>query len=279
MRLVKSLRQKAARINPYYSPLGDLFRISPQTFLTYLGLILAVELQTVWVAPNLGTLYYGFLLVIIVHQYLVAANDPNRDALLLLATIPMLRMLAMAMPVGLVPPLARYFMVGIPVALGVFLLIRKTKMNWGEIGIRLPVIRKKDLIWENILIALSGVPLGIIGYYFGDPIPLVTAGTWQEILIGILVVFIFIASLEEIVFRGILLRTLYRQFGALGIIMSTIVYLVLFASSHSIGMIFIMGFVSLLYSWNALESGSVLAIIISHGLMFTGMLIFWPLLI
>lgn len=276
--MVNRLRQKIARIPAEYDPLGTMLRIWPQTILMYIVLILAVEFQTIWLAPTLGTFYYGLILVLILHHYLLAENDQNRNALILLASIPMLRLLAMAMPVSLVPPVVRYILVGIPVALGVFLLVKQTGMGSGEFGIRLPNLRKQDQIWENILIALSGVPLGIIGFYFGDPIPLVTDGNWQEILAGTLVVFLFVAALEEIVFRGILLRILHKIFGSFGILIATTVYLVLFASSHSFGMVFIMGFVSLLYSWHALESKSILAITISHGLMFTGMLIFWPLI-
>lgn len=276
--MVNGLRQKIRRISPDYDPLSTLLHVWPQTILMYVVLILAVEFQTIWLAPTLGTLYYGLILILILHHFLLAENDPSRNSLILIASIPMLRLLAMALPVSLVPPVARYIMVGLPVALGVFLLVKQTGLGRQEFGINLPTTRKREQFWENLLIALSGLPLGIIGFYFGDPIPLVTDGNWQEILAGTLVVFIFVAALEEVVFRGILLRTLHKLFGPYGILIATIVYLVLFASSHSFGMVFIMGFVSLLYSWHALESRSILAVTISHGLMFSGMLIFWPLI-
>lgn len=271
------MRKRIVKINPFYSELVNLLRITPAKIFTYLFLIILIELQIVWLESVAGTVYYVLLLVIMLHHYLLAEEDPNRGQVLLLASIPLLRLLSMAMPVGLVPPLYRYPMVGIPVLAAVFLMVKQSGVPLKELGLRMPEIKKGEAVWENLLIAVSGIPLGIFGYYFADPIPLVTTGTTREIIAATFIVFIFIGALEEIVFRGLLLHTISKVFGKTGIILSSLVYLVFFTSSLSLGMIGLMGFVSLLYSWHVLESKSILAVTISHSLMFVTMLIFCPL--
>lgn len=183
----------------------------------------------------------------------------------------------MAMPVGLIPPIYRYPMVGIPVIISIGIVLRETSIPRGQIGLQWPSFRKSEQLWENILIAMSGIPLGLMGYYFADPIPLVTEFHWGEVIASILVVILYIAILEEVVFRGILLNTLKNTFGQFGILMASILYTMLFASYPSIEGIILMGFSSLLYSWHVLESRSILAATISHTLMIVGMLIIWPI--
>lgn len=271
------MRKRIVKISPFYSELVNLLRITPAKIFIYLFLIVLIELQTVWLEPVAGAFYFGILLIVMLHHYLLAEEDPKRGQVLLLASIPLLRLLSMAMPVGLVPPLYRYSMVGIPVLAAVFLMVKQSGVPLKELGLRMPEIKKGENFWENILIAVSGIPLGIFGYYFADPIPLISSGTTREIIFATLMVFIFIGALEEIVFRGLLLQTLNKVFGKTGIIFTSLVYLAFFTSSQSIGMIGLMGFVSLLFSWHVLESKSILAVTISHSLMFVSMLIFCPL--
>lgn len=265
------------KITPFYSELDALVRISPGRILAYIFAFAAIELQTVWIAPKLGTLYYGIILVILLHHYLLSTSDPNRNKLLLLTPIPLLRLISMAMPVGHVDPLYRYPMVGIPVFISLALILKEADLPWSQLGLQLPRIRRTEQIWENILIALSGIPLGIMGYYFADPIPLVTTFNWAEVIASLLVVILYVALLEEIVFRGMLLHTLVHSYGQVGILISSIIYTILFASYYSVQGIVLMGFASLLYNWHAHESRSILAATISHTLMITGMLIIWPI--
>lgn len=272
------MRKRIAKIIPFYSELDTFLRLTPAKIFLYLSLIFAIELHTIWIEPVSGTFYYGVLFIILLHHYLLDAEDTNRNQLLLLSAIPLLRILSMAMPVGLVSPLYRYPMVGIPVFTAIILIVKQTQISWKDLGVRLPEIRKSEDVWENVLITVSGIPLGIIGFYFGNPIPLVSTGTPEEVITAAIMVLFFIGALEEIVFRGLLLHTLIRSFGRMGIVLSSAIYLLLFASSGSIGMVVLMGFVSLLYSWHALESRSIMAVTISHSLMFAGMLIFYPLM-
>lgn len=272
------MRKRIAKITPFYSELDTFLRISPVKIFLYLSLIFAIELHTIWIEPVSGTFYYGVLFIILLHHYLLGAEDQNRNQLLSLSAIPLLRIMSMAMPVGLVSPLFRYPMVGIPVFAAIILIVKQTQISWKEIGVRLPVVKNSENVWENLLIALSGIPLGIIGFYFGSPIPLVSTGTPEEVITAVLMVLFFVGALEELVFRGLLLHTLIRSFGRMGIVLASALYMLLFASSGSAGLVVLMGFVSLLYSWHVLESRSILAVTVSHSLMFAGMLIFYPLM-
>lgn len=271
------MKKNIVKIDPFYSELDVLARITPPRIAAYIIAFAAIEFQTVWIEPKLGTLYYGFILVILLHHYLFASADSNRYKLLLLSAVPLLRLISMAMPVGLVEPLYRYPMVGIPVFVSVALILRETALPWSQLGLQLPPIRRTEQVWENVLIALSGIPLGIMGYYFADPIPLVTTLNWPEIFASLLVVILYVALLEEIVFRGMLLHVLSHTFGLVGVVFSSIIYTALFSSYYTIEGIILMGVASLLYGWHVNESGSILAAAISHTLMIAGMVIIWPI--
>ena len=158
------------------------------------------------------------------HHYLLARDDPNRNKILLLAAIPLLRMLSMAMPVGLIQPLYRYPMVGIPVLVSIGIILKETNVPWSQIGLQWPQIQRSDQIWENVLIAMSGLPLGLMGYYFADPIPLLTTFSWGAVIASTLVIIFYIAILEEVVFRGMVLTTLQNTFGQMGILIATVLY-------------------------------------------------------
>ncbi len=273
----KALTKNILRVRPFFSELSGLARVSPDRILAYCVAIAAVELQTVWLQPKTGTLYHGFLVMILLHHYLLAKDDPNRNKILLLAAIPLLRMLSMAMPVGLIQPLYRYPMVGIPVLVSVGIILKETNVPWSQIGLQWPQIRKSEQIWENVLIAMSGLPLGLMGYYFADPIPLLTTFSLGAVIASTLVIIFYVAILEEVVFRGMVLTTLQNTFGQMGILIATVLYTLMFASYQSFEGIILMGFSSLLYSWHVLESRSVLAATISHTLMIVGMLVVWPI--
>ena len=275
--MAKALTKNILRIGPFFSELSGLARVSPDRILAYCIAIAAVELQTVWLQPKTGTLYHGLLVMFMLHHYLLARDDPNRNKILLLAAIPLLRMLSMAMPVGLIQPLYRYPMVGIPVLVSIGIILKETNVPWSQIGLQWPQIQRSDQIWENVLIAMSGLPLGLMGYYFADPIPLLTTFSWGAVIASTLVIIFYIAILEEVVFRGMVLTTLQNTFGQMGILIATVLYTLMFASYHSIEGIILMGFSSLLYSWHVLESRSILAATISHTLMIVGMLIVWPI--
>jgi len=266
------------KINPFFTELPALFRITPGKISVYIFAFIAIEFQSIWLEPKLSTLYYGIILFFLLHHYIFSTSDPNRTKLLLLAIVPLLRIISLGMPVGLVDPLYRYPMVGMPIFLATGLILKESNIPWSSFALQWPRIRKRDDIWENILIALSGIPLGLMGYYFADPIPLVTQFNWPQVIASILGVFIYIALLEEIIFRGIILHTLQSTYGQVGIVISTVVYTVLFTSYHSIEGIVLMGLASLLYSWHVLESRSILAATISHTLMVVGMLIVWPII-
>lgn len=271
------VKKQILQISPFFSEIPQLVRITPAKILTYLIAFTAIELQTIWLEPRLGTFYYGLILFILIHHYIFTGADPNRSKLLLLSIIPLLRIISLGMPVGLVEPIYRYPMVGIPIFLAVGLILKHSKIYWSEIALQLPKIRKPDDLWENILIALTGIPLGLLGYYFADPIPLITQFTWPDFIASALVVILYVALLEEIIFRGFILHTLVNTYGSVGIIISTIVYTAMFSSYHSIEGIVLMGIASLLFSWHVLESKSILAVTVSHTLMIAGMVVIWPI--
>jgi hypothetical protein len=134
-------RKDQIKVRPFFNDRADLLRITTSKILLYIVAFAAIEMQTVWLAPKFGTAYYGIILFILIHHYLLAGNDPNKNKLLLLSVIPILRIISFGMPVGLVEPIYRYPMVGIPALIAVGLIIQETNTPWSQLGLQMPVMR------------------------------------------------------------------------------------------------------------------------------------------
>src|SRR5206468_6059643 len=91
-----------------------------------------------------------------------------------------------------------YALAGVPVLASVWAAGRVTPISWSSIAIRGVDFR------TQLPIALAGVPLGALAYAILRPAPLVPHAASFRFLLAIVILLVFVAFPEELVFRCVL---------------------------------------------------------------------------
>jgi membrane protease YdiL (CAAX protease family) len=102
-----------------------------------------------------------------------------------------------------------------------------------------------------------------------------------QAVLSVIVAVVFIAGIEELVFRGILqgvaLRALDSSTGAVAV--SAIAYASLFVSSGSPAFVVVMLVTAIFFGWVVEVTGSLWGVIASHAMIAIGLLVAWPILL
>src|SRR5579872_524910 len=136
----------------------------------YVALIVAVQAVALLAGPTPATLGDAALVVAILTHFVLslpavergrrqgAPSHPAVRALPALALLPVLGILSVTMVSARLPQLAWYALVGIPVALGVALVVRTLELDRRDLG--LGAVSDMRQLW----IAATGIPLAVLGY-------------------------------------------------------------------------------------------------------------------
>ncbi len=187
-----------------------------------------------------------------------------------LGLVSLMRFFSLVLPLGLLAPVARYAVVAVPLLAAMWLLKRRLGLPTESLGMRLQQIPKQ--VW----IALSGIPLGLAGYWILRPEPLMPEAGAGTLAVGVLVL-LGVALTEELLFRGFLLSFAMQELGYVGVWLSSLISAALYVSSGSMGFAGFMGLVGWGFSECAWRSGSIWGVLLAHALMITGMSLVWPL--
>ena len=238
----------------------------------YILLIVVAEVFLVVAGPMVSLIAHGILLVVLAFH--TATLEPqNQQVLTALMLHPLLRVISLGLPTSGLPPLVQYVMVGLPLLVGVVLIMRILKLRLGDIGL------VNKLGWQPFVIGLLGWPLGLIGALIIRPTPAISTLTTPNLLIGIVVITVFSSSVEELVFRGILQTTLSQYFGGSVILLTSLLFVSAYIGTLSVPYIIFMGLVGVGFSLIVQRSGSLWGVVIAHSLFKCGALLVWPFLL
>jgi uncharacterized protein len=220
------------------------------------------EVVTMFVDVVSGVLIYGAALLILINLAYFSKLRRTRQVYLALTLLPLLRILSLAMPIHQVPPIFQYVLTGVPLLVATFVAIRANSLP----SLRLDLT---GLEWVyQIIISLSGIPLGVIAALTLVPPPSLVSHTN---LFGILLLWIvftlFGAVTEEVIFRGLVQKALSYSFGSLSVVLSSILYASMFLGTLSPGYVIFYGLTGLLFSIWVHISGSIIGVIMAHSLM------------
>ena len=94
-----------------------------------------------------------------------------------------------------------------------------------------------------------------------------------------LILLVFTGFLEELIFRCVLQYTALQQLGRLGIPYIAVIYAVFHLGYHSVlDLLFVFG-VALVFGWFVWRTGSILGVILSHGLTNITLYLVLPILL
>ena len=175
----------------------------------YLSVIVLGEVLTALGAAPVGMLIWLALLAILpLHAAFVAS--PLSSLLTALTLIPLIRVVSLALPLASFTLPGAYLLTSFPVLIGVAATIWVLKLSPSQVGLRVG----KPL--AQVGIAMLGVPLGLVEYVTLGPISGTPGGPVLAIVFGIILV-LFVAFVEELVYRGVVqamaTAALGRRFG------------------------------------------------------------------
>ncbi len=229
--------------------------------LIYLTVVAIAEILTPSVGILSNAVCYAVLIPVLLSHYALSQQPLYRRILPVLALAPLLHILSLTLSIREIPQIYWYALIGIPLLVGIALTARILDLSKARLGIRL---------WSwppQVLIALSGLPLSIIGFLILQPQPLITKPDWQNIVIGSVILMIFASFTEEILFRGLLLRIANEIFGYVGsILFSSALFAIMYIGSQSFGYMVFIALVGLFFGWCVHRTGSIWGVVLAHGI-------------
>ena len=246
----------------------------PGTSARLVAAICAAEVVLVFVHIGLGVLLHAIVLGAILYLQARRSRPVDRGTLVPLALVPLLRILSLTMPLPGLAPMFWTGLVGVPLAVGAVLAARTVGLGRVELGLR-------PTPWlPQVAIAALGLPAGFLAWLTGGPNGLVQEGaTPLEIFVAALLLVLFVAFLEEFVFRGVIQAGLSRAFGHGAIALSTTMYGSMYLGSLSFEYAALMTAVGLLHGVLADRTGSIAGVVASHAILVLGAFFVWPTLL
>ncbi len=236
----------------------------------YLAAVALAEAVGVWVNPLYGVVLACLLITLmLVHYGLTAA--PYRRVLPALMLAPLLRVLSLTLTVPALPPAFSYALIGLPMLVAAVLAAHHLGLGPGRLGLglRYPLLQ--------LVIAGTGVPLSLAAFSIMRPAPAVDISHWPSWLALAAAVVIFGGFMEEFVFRGLFQQVAGEVFGgAAAVILSSLLFAVLYLGSLSVGYILFVGLVGIYFGYCVHKTGSIWGVTLAHSVMNLGLIIFLP---
>jgi uncharacterized protein len=194
----------------------------------------------------------------------VLASAPYRRLLPVLALVPLLRVLSLAMPVREIPEIYWYALIGLPLLLAVALVSRQLGLSWAQLGISRGSWRQQ--LW----IAASGLPLCVVAGLLGPTRALPPALDWSNALLSVAILVIFVAFAEEVLFRGLLQRVAGEILGRGGLLLSSLLYVAMCLSVPSWSYLLFIGLTGAFLGWCVARTGSIWGVVLAHSMINVG---------
>jgi membrane protease YdiL (CAAX protease family) len=263
-------------IQPTQLALVGMLRIgvSPSALVcaVYLLALASAELLLLTSGLVAGAVAHTILIAVLLVHAIAAPDAPYRPLLVVLVLPSLIRMLGLTIPVAGTPQLVWYAMAGVPSLLAALLAARVIRLP-----ARLFVMPAHP--WVQLSIVLSGVSTGLLAYVILRPAPLSDSPILAPAAAVVLA--LFVAATEELVFRGNLQEVVRDLFGseAAAIAVSAGAFALMYAGALSLPFTIVMLSMGLLLGWTVQQTGSLWGAIGAHMVMLIGLMVVWPLLL
>jgi len=123
----------------------------------------------------------------------------------------------------------------------------------------------------------AGLGLGVLLYGMGAPALVGPASTIGDVALALLAVAIA-ATVEEVLFRGILQSTLERLLGRAGVLVASALFASLYLSTGSLALFLTMALAGLVFAASVVRARALVAAVGGHILLAGGAAVVWPAL-
>ncbi len=241
--------------------------------LAYLAAIATAELITALVNPLGGVVIHIVLLLGLVLHASLAVGNPSHKLYLALALAPLIRVLSLSMPVVGFAQIYWYGIVAVPLLVATFVVMRRLNYGRHEVGLTL------NRLPFQLLIGLTGIPLGIVEFYILRPAPLVDTLTLGAVFLPALILLVGTGFTEELVFRGLMQRSAGEALGRWGWIYVAVLFAILHTGYLLVSNVLFVLAVGLFFGWVVKKTGSLLGVTLAHGTINTILFLIAPFLL
>lgn len=223
-------------------------------------LISLAETVTLLVVP-VGLAFHALLLALLLIWAAQTSNRSFAAIILTLSLAPLIRILALALPLAFFPPITWYAIIGAPLLLATVMVARQLGLNRIQLGLRF------GNPGGELLIGFGGLLLGVLEYAILRPNPLLTQISWLDMLVAALILLVATGFLEEFLFRGLMQAVLLPVLGQhRGMLYISLLFAVLhigYGSLLDIGFVFVVG---LIFALIVARGRSLFGVTFAHGL-------------
>jgi len=216
----------------------------------------------------LGNYTYAFWLYAMVLIILCLITLSVRDMKIYapyqaLMLLPLLRLVNISMPVFFEMTLYSFIFIYFPLIIPIFFIAVHQKFTIEQIGF----INKKLLIYIPAALIIS-VMIAVGEYYIVRPDHLIPDFSFLNVLKLSIIMFVFVAIIEELIFRSILQTRLEECFGLFfGLIVTSILFGVMHSGYGTIYEIVLTCFAGLIIGYLFQRTRCLLLIVLIHGLI------------
>ncbi len=238
--------------------------------LLYSAGLLVAEALTVLTAPRLGLWLHAALLGGLL---LLASRESGRQlrrVYLPLTFAPLIRIVSLTAPLVGLPLIYWYILTGIPLAIGVAVVLRLVSLPREELAL--------TVRWSpgQILVGASGLGLGYVEYLILRPAALAPADDALALITAALILIIFTGFLEELIFRGLMQGTAERVVGHRGVVFVALVFTILHLGYQSVlDLVFVFA-VALYFGFYVRRTRSIFGVSLAHGLVNVSLFLVFP---
>ncbi len=228
-------------------------------FWLYLLLVATIEATTILTHPRVGlVLYTGLLLGLTLHSGL-GSRDETRKLALALTLVPLIRMLALALPLMQLPQTSWYPIVAVPLLLVSWVVVRQAGLPAVSVGLQ---AHNRTF---HLLMVSGGLGLGALQYAVFQSADVSIPFGWGWLLLPLAGLMLLTGFAEELVFRGLLQTLAGRLMGRWALLYGAVAFAVLHIGYLS-GLVVLFAFcVGLLFAFIVRASGSILGVSLVHG--------------
>jgi membrane protease YdiL (CAAX protease family) len=235
--------------------------------------ITAAELMIAFAFPLQGLALHATLVIALTLHAAIGRGVAKRRLSFGLTIAPLLRLLALTLPLTTLPQIARYAAVSLLLLIGATIMTRQLALSRFNVG-----LCRGNLFIQLMLLGI-GPALGLIEYLILRPAPLLIFATWHEIWLPALILVIFTGFSEEFIFRGLLPAVGAPVLGRWTICYSALLFAVMHVGYRSTANILFVFTIGLLFGQIVHWGGSILGVSLTHGLTNVGLLLIIPQLV
>ncbi|MDI9624535.1 MAG: CPBP family glutamic-type intramembrane protease [Methanothermobacter sp.] len=262
---IKSMEEYSSQEHLSYKDRSRLSLIGYPIF------ILFAEILTAYINVLTGLgIHVLILFVLLAHSSLVS-NEKFKKVLNSMTILPLIRIVSFSIPVmDGIPEIYRLLIVSLPLFALAYVLMKTQKLEGKDVG----------LIWKKpnlqLLVALTGFPIGYIEFMILYPKPFIPMSTFLYLLIGFLIL-ILVGFSEELLFRGILQKNSEKLLGVLpGLLYASLLFTICHVGWGSIYELIFVFFIAIFYGYMYQKTGSIIGVTFSHALSNFMLFLFMP---